>query len=323
METPRDPNARPGLASHTPDTRLGTIAMLTCVLAWTTSPPFMKYFSTVIDLWTSNGWRYGAGAIAFLPWTILAVRRGQMPWRVWKLTLIPAVVNTVGATFFLASLYHDIEPAFSMLCLRSQVVFATLAAVIWFADERRVIRSRPFLFGMLMVLGGTATAVFLGNESTGGVRSTGILLLLIGAALFGIYGAVARKYLHGVPSMAVFGGVVTWKGIFMVALMVVFGERGGLSALDVEPNLWWILILSGIVGVTVGHGLYFVAIKHIGVALSHGMMELQPFLVAIVSYYLRDEKLTLGQWTGGLCAIGGVLLMLSVKQRLRHPAVEK
>lgn len=295
------------------------LAMLGCILSWSTSPLFIKYFAGVVDPWTSNGWRYGAAAIFFLPWTIRAMRRGLMPRRVWGLTLIPAVINSVAASFYTGSLYYDIDPAFSMLCMRLQVVFATLAAVICFADERRVIRSRPFLAGMVMVIVGAGCAIVFDSREIGEVRTHGIWMLVAGAALFGIYGAMARRFLMGVPSIAVFGGVVTWTGLFMVITMILFGDSSGLTVLDIPRGVWLVIIVSGFIGVAVGHGLYFVGISNIGVAMSHGMMEVQPFLVALISYYVFGEVLNGGQWVGGVCAVAGVLLMLSVRHRLRHP----
>ena len=295
--------------------KIGMFAALICVLSWTTSPLFVKHFSTIVDPWTSNGWRYIPAAVVCLPFTVWSIRRGQMPLSVWRLAAIPALANSVAASCFTSALYCDIAPAFSILCMRLQVVFAALAALFFFVEERAIVKSRGFLIGMALVILGTIVTVVFGGGREEETRLIGVAMLIACASLFGVYGALARRFLRGVPPLVVFAAVVQWTALFMLLGMLFLGERQGLTPLD--SGVCWLLILSGLIGVAVGHGLYFVSISHLGVAITHGVIELQPFAVAVVSYWFFGEVLTGWQWAGGVAAVVGVLLMLSARRRLR------
>ena len=102
----------------------------------------------------------------------------------------------------------------------------------------------------------------------------------------------------------------------MVALMVSLGERSGLSALDLRSDQFLLLLASAVVGIALGHVLFYTSLIRLGVAISAGVLQLPPFLVSGASYFLFEEILTVGQWTGGCVAVIGAALILAVQRRL-------
>ena len=57
----------------------GSFAVLMTLVGWSSVPLFLRYFADEIDVWTSNGWRYGFSAILWAPVLILGARRRTLP----------------------------------------------------------------------------------------------------------------------------------------------------------------------------------------------------------------------------------------------------
>ena len=76
------------------------------------------------------------------------------------------------------------------------------------------------------------------------------------------------------------------------------------------------LVASAFAGIAITHVTYYAAIARIGVALSTGVILLQPFITSTCSYFLFQERLTVGQWLSGLTALIGAIIMLNTQRRL-------
>ena len=81
--------------------------------------------------------------------------------------------------------------------------------------------------------------------------------------------------------------------------------------LSLPPRL--LLLLSAVIGIALGHVLYYMSIARLGVAVSAGVLQLHPFMVGVASLLLFGEVLTMAQWISGGVAILGAMMMLSVQ----------
>ena len=74
------------------------------------------------------------------------------------------------------------------------------------------------------------------------------------------------------------------------------------------------LVISAFVGIAFAHVFYYASIARLGVAVSAGIILLQPFLAGTASYFLFGERLTVLQWVSGAAAVGGAIVMLRTQQ---------
>lgn len=293
----------------------GVACVVLTLVGWSSVPLFLKHFSRTLDPSTSNGWRYGISALLWLPVLLVGIRRRNLPHGLWKAAVVPAVFNTLGQVCFTNGFYY-IDPGLFTFGLRTQIVFVSIGAAVLFVPERRVVRSPGFIAGVAMVFLGACGALVLGTHEFKEATTTGVMLAVASGLLFACYGLSVRKFMHGMPPLVAFAAISQYTAAAMLGLMLVLGTRMGMTALDMSTGQFVLLLVSGLIGIAIGHVAYYYAIAKLGVAVSSGVIQLQPFLVAAGSSVLFEEQLTAGQWSAGLVAVGGAGLILWVQHRL-------
>lgn len=298
----------------------GTLTILITLAGWTVTPLFIEYFTADIDIWTSNGWRYSFAALCWLPLLVGLKLRGKMPAGLWKAALVPALINSAAQVAFTMSFY-EIDPALVAFGLRSQMVFTALGAFLLFPAERALIRSPVFIAGLLAVIVGTGwTLLGKALAQTDSALETvsvfgGVLALAAGAG-FACYALAVRKCMNHLGSMVSFAAISQITAGAQLVLMFIFAERHGAGALDLPAPKFGLLLLSAVIGIALGHVFYYISIKRLGVTVSTGVIQLQPFTVAALSYWYFSEQLSTDQWITGTVAVLGAVAMLVAQQRI-------
>ncbi len=294
---------------------MGVLTILMTLVGWSSIPLFLRYFSEHIDPWTSNGWRYGASAMFWAPVLIVTALSGRWPAGLWRAALIPGTINVCGQICFVWAHYR-IEPGLLTFGLRSQILFAAAGAYLLFPQERAVIRTPTYLLGALLVVIGTSGSILLSPQSIDWTRLSGVGLAVASGGLFACYALSVRRYLPMVSSVMAFAAISQLTAVVMVGLMFLLGERFGATVWELSREQFVWLLLSAFIGIALGHVFYYMSIARLGVAVSAGVLQLQPFLVAVASYLLFGEVLRLGQWLSGGVAVCGALLMLAIQLQL-------
>lgn len=296
----------------------GTITLVLTLLGWSSVPLFLRHFAGLIDAWTSNGWRYGFSALCWAPLLAFIHLRGGLPRGLWRAALMPSFFNAAGQVAFCLGLY-EIEAGLFTFGLRTQLVFSAVGAYLLFPRERRVIRSRWYLAGAAAVLCGTSLAVLGGGLAGGGDKLAGIALSIASGALFAGYALAVRRNMTEFNPVIAFAAISQLTTVPLVALMLWLGDRSGAAALHLPAGETALLLLSALIGIALGHVLYYVSIARLGVAISSGVLQLHPFIVALGSLAIFGEELWSLQWIGGAVALAGAVMMVAVQGRLHAP----
>lgn len=300
---------------------LGVTAVVLTLLGWTSIPLFLRFFTRDIDAWTANGWRYALSALIWAPVLGWVMLRGSAPAGLWRAALVPSLFNAGGQICFGLAPYY-IEPGLMTFSLRLQIVFVAFGAAFLFAAERRVIRTPLFLIGLSMVVVGTLATVLQRPGGLGGGTGLGVALAVLSGLLYAAYALSVRKWMMGMNPIVAFAAVSQYTGAVLVLLMIILGRNlatgtwdGGLSALDLPGWKLWLLALSSLVGIGLGHTFYFFSIARLGLAVSASVVQLQPVTVSIASMLIFGEILTPGQWVFGALAITGAGVILYAQAR--------
>lgn len=313
------PAVRPG-----PSLLKGGITVVMTLLGWSSIPLFLFHFASKIDPWTSNGWRYGFSALLWLPLLLAILVRGRMPRGLWVAALVPSLLNAVGQVAFTWAHYR-IDPGLVTFGLRSQLIFVAIGAWILFPRERAVIRTRGYLAGLVLLLCGTSAVLMYGEGFGARAYFEGVVMAVGSGLLFACYGLSVRRFMEGYHPVVAFAAICQYTGVAMVLLMFLFGDAAadgafaglrGMTALTMSAEQFLYLLLSGVIGIALGHVFYYIAIANLGVAVAAGVLQLQPFIVAVFSGILFGQAMAPIQWVGGLIAVTGALLMLDMQRRV-------
>ncbi|MAY74307.1 MAG: hypothetical protein CMJ31_06195 [Phycisphaerae bacterium] len=309
------------------DRFVGLACILLTLAGWTIVPLLIKMFTDDVDPWTSNGWRYGFAALLWAPLVVVKLARGRLPVGLFRAALVPGLINAAAQVVFTMSFYK-IDPGLVTFGLRVQIVAVTIGAAIMFPSERRVIRSPLFLLGVLLVIGGTlvTTAQSIGRGGEDGVavdrtqQIIGILCAMGAGGGYAAYALAVRRCMSGFGAMESFAAISQYTAVAMIVLMLILGERSGLTALDMPAPRFGLFLLSAAIGIAAGHVLYYWSIGRLGVAVSTGVVQLQPFTVGVLSVVAFGERLAISQWFSGSIAVIGAIVMLVVQQTMRQRA---
>ncbi|QOJ00401.1 MAG: hypothetical protein HRU70_07830 [Phycisphaeraceae bacterium] len=328
----------------------GALLVVLTLACWTTIPLYLAHLKGIpdpasapgpdgsrpplVDPWTANGWRYGFSTLLWIPPLLAAWWWGRWPRGLWRAALWPSVFN-IGAQICFGIAPYFVSPGLMTFSLRLNMVFVTVGAALLFAAERRIIRTRGFLLGLAMLLAGTALTVLLQPGGLGGATGVGVLLSFGSAALYAAYALSVRTWMHGMPPMLAFAAVSQYTGLALVVLMLFFGTRGvgpdgapdvvrGLNALRLPGGAlgaeFGMLLLFAVVGIGLGHTLYYHSINRLGLAVSAGVVQLQPVTVSLGAILIfpnnPEQHLSGFQWLTGLLAIAGAGVMLFTQHRL-------
>jgi drug/metabolite transporter (DMT)-like permease len=314
---------------------VGVVTLAMTLLGWSSIPLFLKHFSGSMDAWSANGWRYGFSALLWLPVIVHQFTRRTLPKGIWRAAVVPSVLNTTGQAAFAWAPYF-IDPGLMTFGLRTQILFVAIGAYLMFPSERRVLRSRAFLAAMVVVFAGAMGTLALARLQAAGAvtparaapgffgrtltqaqaTGVGISLSVASGALFAGYALAVRKYMHGIHPVTAFATICQYTGIGMVVMMLALAPEQGWYVTRMESSELWLLALSAIVGIALGHVFYYTSIARLGVAVSSGVIQLQPILVAVASYFLFGEVLSPGQWGCGMLAVGAAMVMLWVQHSM-------
>lgn len=294
----------------------GSLFVVFTLLSWASVPLFLRYFVDYIDPWTANGWRYAFSAMLWAPFLVAALYRGTLPPHIWKLALVPSLINCLGQVPF-AMAHYQIGPGLVAFLIRFQIIFVTLGAYFLFPSERGVLRSPLFWIGLFLVLGGSIGTATLGGKALTTEEIKGVAMGIVAGVIFGCYPLAVRYYMRGIPSILSFAVICQYSALAMLVIMPFYAEDYGAAPLHLPAGRFWMLVVSALVGIALGHVCYYASIARLGVSISAGVTLMAPFLTAVASQYLFGELLTKGQWVAGVLATIGAGMILGTQRRYR------
>jgi drug/metabolite transporter (DMT)-like permease len=291
-------------------------ALFGAILCWSSVPLFLRYFTAHLDAWTVNGVRYGIAALLLAP---LLFRIQAPPGRsIWRDAWIPALINTIGQIGWALTPYY-IPAGVMGFGIRSAFFFTLLAGVWLLPDERRIMKSPLFWLGATACITGIGF-LFRDSIATAHLPALGLILLFATAAIWGVYGISVRRSMHGYAPHHSFAVICLYTAVILGILMPILGHPGQL--IHVAPKPLILLAVSAVIGIAIAHVLMYRVLHRFGAVVQSGGEFMTPFLTYCGAVWLFGERLSSGQWMGGVAVIGGSLLMIRARIGLRTRSQE-
>ena len=291
-----------------------TLACLAALLCWSVGPIFIKYLTGHLDLWTQNLLRYLSACLFWLPFLIWSMHNKRLDKNVWRRAILPASANIILQSFWAGAFYY-LDPAFMNLIVKSSVIWIAGFSLIFFVEERGLIKSGRFWSGLILSMTGVA-GVLIFTEDFGSERKIiGVIIALAAAFFWGLYTVFIRIAFRNIDSRAGFGVISIYTVAGLTILAVLFGDIGQSAKMPAWP--WACVVISGIISIALSHVLYYAAIRRIGATIPSLVLLATPFTVLAISHVVFKESLNGPQLVFGLILLAGAALAIWAQQHLR------
>lgn len=297
--------------------KYAVVALLIAVFCWSTVPVFLKYFTPYLDAWTVNGFRYAVVVILQLPLIFKFFRDGKYSRKIWKLALIPAVLNFFQQVLWAWAPYF-IDAGRIGFLVRSSVIWSIAGSFILFTDERFLLKDKRFWAGLFFSVIGFMGLSYYGNQVSLAGSFLGVLFVLSSSMFMAFYGLAVKRYFNDTDALVSFSVIALYTGLGIIGVMFAFGKPFMFFQIPLQISA--LVLLSGLIGINVAHVLFYVALRHLGVMISYSVSLMSAFFTALLSILFLGEQLNLMQWfTGTLIVLGGYLVILARNRKnLNH-----
>jgi drug/metabolite transporter (DMT)-like permease len=146
-------------------------------------------------------------------------------------------------------------------------------------------------------------------------------IALATAFMWAIYTVSVKIAFKDIPSHHSFAviSIYTVAGLGIFALL--FGEVG--KCMSMGAWQWACVVISGVTAISLGHVLYYVAIKRIGATIPALVILSQPFMVLAISNIVFGESLNPTQLFFGVVLMIGSALAIWAQQHLKQNGLNK
>jgi drug/metabolite transporter (DMT)-like permease len=300
----------------------GYAAVFATVLIWSTPSLFQFYLNRFYDPWAQNFYRYSVACLAVMPFLFYRFWRSgpRLNGRILLACLVPSLPNVVHQVAQNVALFH-MGPGVYAIFIRSSVIITALLALIFFPEERWIIRQWQFQVGTLLGLVGAAGVLWFQPGREGGpIALRGIATAFTASFCWALYSVLVKRPSAHLGPVRSFGLISFITSALLLPLTLAFGKIETPLLVGARVNL--ILIISAVTCISLAHVLYYVAIRKVGVALSQTLQLLCPAGALGLSALFFGERLTTPQVWSAAILLFGAFLAMRVKAQAEPAALE-
>jgi drug/metabolite transporter (DMT)-like permease len=286
----------------------GYAAVFATVIIWSTPSLFQFYLNRYYEPFAQNFYRYSVGCLAILPFTIYRFRKSgpRLDLSVIGSCLVPALPNVVHQITQTLSLYY-MGPGVYAIFGRSSVIMTALLALLFFPEERWIVRQWRFQVGTLLgLVGAVGVFWFQPGWTAGHVPIAGLAIAFTATFCWSLYGVLVKRPSARLGTIRSFGIISFLTSAMLGPLTWIFGKIA--TPLHTSAHVNGVLVLSAVICISLAHVLYYIAIREIGVALSQTLQLLSPVGAIALSAWIFGERLSPAQlWSAGVLLCGAFL----------------
>lgn len=278
-----------------------SIPALGAILFWSGVSPFGKYAMDEMPAMVYIALRpLLAAALVFGALALL-----RKPMRIDRSDLPRFVVAGIGLIGFSQLLFMG---GLSLTSVSHLIILSSMSPLIgaiyrWIRtrempDRRSAIALVLGFLGVVLVVGGAGNTE--GNSLVGDLLAICAAATWVGATVYPQ--PLVLKY--GAPRATGWFLLLSSLALLPIGLFWI-----GEVRVDPPPNLAWVALVYGAVGMLAGNTLWQRAVQEVGPSRTLIYLYLEPFIVLVIAALALDERLTLLQALGGILAMAGVILV--------------
>jgi drug/metabolite transporter (DMT)-like permease len=299
--------------NHTQSLSKGYAAVFATIIIWSLPSLFQFFLNRYYDVWAQNFYRYSIACLAITPLLLRRARHGgpKIDTQAIAICLVPCIPNVVHQITQVMALFY-MGPGVYSIFARTSVIFTALLALIFFPEERYVIRQSQFQIGTLLGLVGAFGVIwFQAGAQDRHISFSGLFIAFAATFCWALYGVLVKRPSAQLGSIRSFGIISFITSALLLPLTFAFGKIDTPLHAGTQAN--FILIISAVTCITLAHVFYYVAIHEIGVALAQSLQLLCPVGALGLSALIFHERLTRPQLLSAILLLIGAFLAMRTK----------
>jgi drug/metabolite transporter (DMT)-like permease len=280
---------------------------------WGASFLFTRLAATEFGALPTAGMRVTVAAVFLLP---LLIARGHWPALAqhWKKIFVLGMLNS-GIPFALyAYALLSITTGLSSLINATVPLFGALVAWLWLKDRPHGMKVMGLMIGFLgvsMLAWGKAS---FKPDASGAVTGWAVLACLGACLCYGISASFTKRYLGGVPSMAIATGSQLGASIGLAVPMVWLWPSHSPSL-----TAWVGIAVVGVLCTGIAYVLFFRLIDKVGVTGTLTVTFLIPVFAILYGAMFLGESVTAWMLLCGAITLFGTALSMGLLALRRAP----
>ena len=282
------------MRTGSPKNLLGYLAVAATLLLWSLAVVLIKLLSFYYDAMTQNFYRY-LSATAVL-WILNAgkLRRGLEERGTPRSgiantgrIILPSLLVSTFQILTVQGIYLT-TPTVAALIMRMNAIFINVLAYIILGEERRIIRSKLYLAGLLLAVTG-ATGLALRDLAE--LRlDVGALMVLAGTVFWACYTITVRILVKRSDPLMLTSKIFTLSTLILLIAALLAGNLAKPAQAPIHSAA--LLVASGALCVGLGNYMYYTALRELGAAITSSLQLLTPLLTGVFSYVILGEHPT-------------------------------
>jgi drug/metabolite transporter (DMT)-like permease len=215
----------------------------------------------------------------------------------WRHLLVLALISTALPVVCLSISTQYTSAGFASILNALTPLFSALVAWLWLKEYL----TPAAVVGILMGFGGVVVMVF--DRTT--LASTFVLLPILaglcGTFLYGMTGNYSRRFVKGVPVLALSTGCQMFSALFLLPGAVVLWPQNPIAL-----QHWFYVLILGVFCTGLAYLLYFSLLEKVGVARTVIVTYLVPVFAMAWGKLVLDETISPQMLIGALCILAGI-----------------
>ena len=275
------------------------ITMLLLMSAiWGGSFVFMKFLVPIFGPFMTTSIRLISASV-FL-YLYLTLTKYKMSWNGnIKYFAIIGILNSAipFVLYSFASLYVD--ASIEVVLNSTSPIFGAMYAYFMLHEKLRYSQ----IIGLIVALGGVAVVTSFSFAGTSPIIIVSLIACLIGASMYGLSGAIIKKYASHIEPKMMSMGSLLFAGLAVLPFSFGYGIEG-----EVTINIILLMIGFGVFGTAITYLMYYALIKEVGATKALTVTYLMPSFGVLWAYLFVDEIPTLSIYIGTIIILIGVYL---------------
>jgi len=290
----------------------GLLAIASTVILWSLAVVLIKYLSRHFDVATQNWIRYSSASLFLLALSLNHLRELR-EIVTDKSTLLPVSLVFLFQTLAVHGLYIT-KSTIASLLMRTSAIFTVLLSYILLKEERRIVRSKPFILGTSIAFVGVAGIYYKPGEVVEWNESFGMILVITGSLAWSGYVVSVKRLLKGRDPLLFTTAVISLSSLMFIPHVMINGNP--LRVLDESLEINAILVISGILGVGLGNWMNYIAMKELGAVIPSILRLSIPLFTGVLSFFILGETLLLNEILFGTILLFGCSIVVFYTSRM-------